>query len=182
MLGSSRPAQQKKSAISANQFRGLAVRMQEEAGLISSVVNYLNFSGYCAWRQQNTGHFNKTRATDSVARYVYSLIMESRHGQQMDLFSQSKSASLDDLRKKIDFILSNSWEKVPDSVKGIADVIGYNKKTGRWIAVEIKIGTDRLSVDQEVWLKGLSQSGGEVWLCRDINSFIDAHRAKNYAV
>jgi hypothetical protein len=180
MLGASRtPRKGVMPKMTATQFRGLAVQMQEEASLISAVVNYLNFSGYCAWRQQNTGHFNKTRAADSVARFVHGLLTDVRHGKQMNMFSaKTKSEALGDLRKQIEFILSNSWEKVPDSIKGVADVIGYNKSTGRWIAVEIKIGTDRLSSDQEVWLKGLSQAGGEVWLCRDINSFIDAHRAK----
>lgn len=178
MLGFT-PKKQRRTVMTSSQFRGVAAQMQEEVSLISAVVSYLNMSGYCAWRQQNTGHFNKSRAADSISRYIYQLLATARHGEQMALFSETKSAALDDIRKQIEFYLSNSWERVPDSVKGIADVIGYNKRTGRWIAVEIKIGTDRLSVDQEVWLKGLSQAGGEVWLCRDIDSFIDAHRKKN---
>ncbi len=181
MLSAANPKfKQKKATMSVGEFRGLAGRLQQEASLISAVVNYLNMSGYCAWRQQNTGHFNKTRAADSIASYLYGLLATARHGQQMDIFQQkTKTAAVDDIRTHIEFLLSHSWEKVPDSVKGVADVIGYNKSTGRWIAVEIKIGTDRLSEDQDVWLKSLSASGGECWLCRDIDSFIFAHRSKS---
>lgn len=37
--------------------------------------------------------------------------------------------------------------------KGVPDIIGYELKTGRFIAVEVKIGKDKLSAEQLEFLK-----------------------------
>lgn len=44
--------------------------------------------------------------------------------------------------------------------KGISDIIGFNRKTGLIIAVEIKIGKDRLSAEQEQFLASVVRAGG----------------------
>lgn len=44
--------------------------------------------------------------------------------------------------------------------KGISDILGYHRKTGLIIAVEIKIGKDKLSKEQELFLAGVVRSGG----------------------
>lgn len=46
------------------------------------------------------------------------------------------------------------------STPGISDIIGFHKKTGRFIACEIKAGKDTLSDEQIEFLKNVNESGG----------------------
>ena len=45
-------------------------------------------------------------------------------------------------------------------LKGVSDVIGFHKDTGRFLACEIKVGKDRLSPDQEQFLQSVNRAGG----------------------
>lgn len=149
-----------------------------EEVLIKQVVDYLNQNSYVSWRQQNTGHFNSVRASTSITSFIVKLMM-SLMDESTGLFaSNPRSIDKADIQLKVDFILSNSWEKIPSSIKGVSDVIGYKKSTGTWICVEIKIGTDRLSPDQSLFLDGVKQAGGESWLVRDFESFRYSHSIK----
>lgn len=44
--------------------------------------------------------------------------------------------------------------------KGVADIIGIQKKTGRFIAVEVKVGKDKLSAEQSRFLDSITRAGG----------------------
>jgi hypothetical protein len=44
--------------------------------------------------------------------------------------------------------------------RGISDVLGYHRKTGRFAAVEIKIGSDTLSDEQAAFLADVIAAGG----------------------
>lgn len=44
--------------------------------------------------------------------------------------------------------------------KGISDIIGFHRQTGRFLAAEIKIGKDKLSEEQERFLADVRNSGG----------------------
>lgn len=46
------------------------------------------------------------------------------------------------------------------STPGISDIIGFHKKTGQFIACEIKAGKDRLSKEQDEFLKAVVKAGG----------------------
>lgn len=46
------------------------------------------------------------------------------------------------------------------STPGISDIIGLHKKTGKFIACEIKVGKDKLSPFQERFLEVVKKSGG----------------------
>lgn len=46
------------------------------------------------------------------------------------------------------------------STKGISDVLGYHKRTGRMVAVEVKVGADKLSPEQVAFLAGVRAAGG----------------------
>lgn len=54
------------------------------------------------------------------------------------------------------------------STPGISDVIGFNRKTGQFIACEIKAGKDKLSKEQELFLGGVARSGGIALVIRKI--------------
>lgn len=44
--------------------------------------------------------------------------------------------------------------------KGVSDVIGFHATKGRFLAVEIKVGRDRLSPEQEKFLDAVNRAGG----------------------
>lgn len=44
--------------------------------------------------------------------------------------------------------------------KGVPDIIGFNKKDARFIACEIKVGRDKLSVEQKLFLDYVNKAGG----------------------
>lgn len=148
-------------------------RAADEKALISQVVDFLNANGYTAWRQQNTGHFNREIAVTALMKVVDGCMSAARAGV---------AVRADRIRKALDEALGKSFQRVPDSVRGVADVIGWHNQTGRWIAVEVKIGADQLSEDQDKWLRGLKKAGGEVWLCRDFGVFVDAFWHRRRAV
>lgn len=53
--------------------------------------------------------------------------------------------------------------------KGIPDIIGIHK--GRFISVEIKIGTDRQSDDQKLREQEIIKAGGLYYIAKDFDSF-----------
>ena len=46
------------------------------------------------------------------------------------------------------------------STPGISDIIGYHRKTGQFLAVEVKVGRDKLSPYQERFLADVMKAGG----------------------
>lgn len=53
--------------------------------------------------------------------------------------------------------------------KGISDIVGHHKKTGRAIYVEIKTGSDKLSDDQRAFLIEALNNGCIAFECREID-------------
>lgn len=60
-------------------------------------------------------------------------------------------------------------------LKGVADVIGYCKSTGVFVAVEVKAGKDTLSPEQKIFLADSKNAGCMSFCCVDnINALIYA--------
>lgn len=55
------------------------------------------------------------------------------------------------------------------STAGISDVIGFNRKSGQFIAAEIKAGKDKLSKEQGMFLNSVERSGGVALVIRSID-------------
>lgn len=55
------------------------------------------------------------------------------------------------------------------STPGISDIIGFNRSTGQFIAVEVKVGRDRLSPEQERFLSDVAKAGGVAVVVRSAN-------------
>lgn len=53
--------------------------------------------------------------------------------------------------------------------KGVADILAVFK--GQLIAIEVKIGKDRLSLEQEGFLMNVSAAGGNTFIASDFISF-----------
>ena len=45
-------------------------------------------------------------------------------------------------------------------LKGVADILGLQKSTGRFLAVEVKVGKDKLSPEQIRFLEDVKKGGG----------------------
>lgn len=57
--------------------------------------------------------------------------------------------------------------------KGVADILGIQGGTGRLIAIEVKIGKDKLSVEQKGFLKNVEHYGGITYVAKDLLEFQD---------
>jgi hypothetical protein len=58
------------------------------------------------------------------------------------------------------------------STPGISDILGYHKKSGKIVAVEIKFGKDTLSEEQEKFLQGVEKSGGYAFVVKSSDDII----------
>ncbi len=56
--------------------------------------------------------------------------------------------------------------------KGLPDVIGFHRKTGLFVAVEVKAGKDNLSPEQVEFLASLNRSGGLGVVATDRKNFL----------
>lgn len=57
------------------------------------------------------------------------------------------------------------------SKKGVSDILGLLLPAGRLLAVEVKIGKDRLSPEQEGFLKNIEHFGGLVFVAKNFEEF-----------
>ena len=127
---------------------------QDANAVTNAVVKWLNLNGYRAWRQNNTGVFDPTAAKRQIRKCVESGL----RGKQL---AGSCSRAID-----------KAWRK-NTGVLGLPDVIGVNLKTGRWIGVEVKVGTDKLRPEQKHFLQMLRDAGAEWYIARDSEGFIN---------
>ena len=134
------------------------MKTETQNSLIGKVVAFLNANGYVAWRQENSGRFDAQAAADVLTKLVLAL-------RAMPNYDAKK------IRAAVTGKLATCWRKIPDSARGVSDVIGWHIGTGRWIAVEVKIGTDALRLEQIDWLASLRRAGGAVYMVRDFDSF-----------
>ena len=65
----------------------------------------------------------------------------------------------------------NAFMKNPTTLLGVPDIIGFRKSDAKFIAIEIKIGKDKLSPYQKVFIDQLKVSGGVVIVAKDFDSF-----------
>jgi len=90
--------------------------------LTQSIIRFLNYNGFKAWRQNNGA--------------VYS--------------------------KKRDAFMKNPTHKL-----GIPDIIGFRKSDGKFLAIEVKTGRDKLSIFQTMFLEDVNTAGGIAFEVRD---------------
>lgn len=70
---------------------------------------------------------------------------------------------------------SGRYRKLAYQQKGVADIIGFHKQTGTMIAVEVKIGSDKISVDQHEFLTSLKKAKGYVFIARTLDQFLASY-------
>lgn len=145
------------AAAKQSAFSKLEIMPTNQNYVIARVVNLLNAHGYMAWRQENNGRLDEASAVEKLTELLFALAHVK--------YDKAK------IKPLIEGILRKCYRKVPNSKKGVTDVIGIDLRTGKWICVEIKLGLDRLTPDQEEFMGIVRNAGGSTWLCRDFDSF-----------
>ncbi|MBC7407976.1 MAG: VRR-NUC domain-containing protein [Arcicella sp.] len=64
------------------------------------------------------------------------------------------------------------FRKLQYQQRGVSDIIGYRKKDAKFIAIEVKIGTDTMSEEQEGFLIGLKESTGISMVAQSFDDFL----------
>jgi hypothetical protein len=114
--------------------------------LTRNIIDWLNMNGFIAWRNNTIGIFDQKVAAKRL------------EGRKLTF-------------KEIIKVLSSSYRKSHEK-KGVSDILGIEKKTGRLIAVEVKVGKDKLSMHQELFLKQVNKSGGFGIVAKSFDDFL----------
>lgn len=67
---------------------------------------------------------------------------------------------------------AQAFRKNPHTLLGVPDVLGYCRKTGRFAAVEVKAGKDKLSAHQTHFLSEVRHAGCFACEAREIGQFM----------
>ena len=67
---------------------------------------------------------------------------------------------------------NQTYGKLQGQVRGTSDIIGMQKGTGRFIGIEIKIGSDSLSPEQHGFLNDISEGGGIAMIAKSFDDFL----------
>lgn len=123
--------------------------------LTKTIIQWMNWNGFVVWRNNTMGVFDGAKAAKQVLVLVKSV-----------LFTR-KLPTLQDIRSLIARNYRKSHER-----KGVADIIGYQKKTGRFVSIEIKHGKDSLSPEQKAFLEQAGRNGGIAIVAKDMDGFL----------
>jgi hypothetical protein len=72
-------------------------------------------------------------------------------------------------------VKQQSFRKNPTALKGVSDILGFNKSTGLIIAIEIKTGKDKASPEQELFINDVNASGGIGLFVKTFDEFLLLH-------
>ena len=80
---------------------------------------------------------------------------------------RNNTAGVYDPTKKI-------FRRNPALKRGVSDILGIVPFTGRLIAIEIKIGADKLSPEQHMFLNDVRERNGIAFVAKGFNGFIES--------
>ena len=58
-------------------------------------------------------------------------------------------------------------------IKGVPDIIGIHRDTGKFIGIEVKVGKDRLSADQKTFIESSTSKGAIVIVAKCLDDVIN---------
>jgi hypothetical protein len=122
--------------------------------LTGTALTYLAVHGWEVWRNNTVGIFDVDIAAEKIVR-----MGQSSSGPEVKRLAIKKT-------------LRTCYRKSHDRL-GASDIIGFNKKTGRFIAIEIKAGTDKLSPAQSFFLDQVKKSGGVAGVVRSFEDLVN---------
>lgn len=131
-----------------------------EKSLATKIILYLATKNYKVWQQQNRGIFDQNRATRSLVELF------------KDLHAANETVPINEVEENILRALRMSFNKLETTgLKGVSDIIGFNLKTGKWIAIEIKINKDTVSPEQTTFINLINTSGGIAFEAKTFDQF-----------
>lgn len=153
--------------MTAKQFRDTFAHKGAKAGaktlkgqsanaLTKTVLNYLNMQGFRAWRQNTVGILDPTELVKKLGAMFASCVAKRRIPT----------------KKELQALIRSCYRK-NNGLNGTSDIQGYQKKTGRFIAVEVKAGSDTLKPHQAAFLQEVKRNGGIAIVARDFDGFLD---------
>lgn len=113
---------------------------------------------------------NKRRAQASPANRLTQAIITHLTLDGYNVWRQNNGAVYDAKRQ--------TYRKNPLHKKGVPDIIGFHKKTGVFICVEVKIGKDKLSPEQLVFLKSAGKAGCISIVAKNYDDFVNKYNKK----
>jgi len=119
-------------------------------GLTKQIMLELNVRGWKTWRNNVMGVFDQEIAAKRL----------------LAILKTNKNPTKSQIKKE----LRRSYRKSHE-LEGVPDVIGHNKKNGKFIGVEVKVGNDKLSPKQEYFLKELNEANGIGFVAKDPGQF-----------
>jgi|DEB0MinimDraft_12_1074336.scaffolds.fasta_scaffold00129_5 hypothetical protein len=122
--------------------------------LTKNAIQFLTLNGFVCFRNNVTGIFDTKQAAAKLA---------------------NKNLPISTVIK----ILSSCYRKSHER-KGVADIIGFQKKTGVFLAIEIKFGKDKLSADQINFLTEVVKNGGIAIVAKTFDQFVKDLNSKTY--
>lgn len=69
---------------------------------------------------------------------------------------------------------TGKWHPFPNSRRGVPDIIGFRKRDGVFIGVEVKAGSDRPRPEQTVFLDQLKAAGGLAFIAYSYAGFVQS--------
>lgn len=64
------------------------------------------------------------------------------------------------------------FRKNPALEKGVPDILGFNKKTGQFVCIEVKVGKDKLTAEQMDFLKEARAAGCMALEARSVDDLL----------
>ncbi len=66
---------------------------------------------------------------------------------------------------------TGKWRRHPNARRGVPDIIGFRRRDGIFIGVEVKAGSDRLRPEQKQFLDQLKAAGGLPFIAHSFEEF-----------
>lgn len=135
-----------------------------EISVICQIITLMNNHGYCVWRHSNTGGFNSLFVQVTIEKLFPAVATGCLTQKQ---YSESVRTTI-----------KRGWRKTPGQLVGIPDIVGFNLLTGKFVAVELKIGLDTLSQEQRQFNEKAKNAGSETYIVKDFPVFSQYLRKK----
>lgn len=154
--------------MSSNEFRKRIVKKHSKRGASTNaatrdIISFLNYSGFKVWRNNTTGIFDPKAAAKKLLQLIKSC------------WNHHRIPNI----KEVEKILYSSFRKNAGE-NGIADIIGYHKETGRFIAVEVKTGKDCLAIHQKRFLNDVNRGRGIAMVASCAGDVVEELEARGY--
>ncbi len=131
--------------------------------LTKAIIQFLSVNGFEVFRANVTGIFDATKAAREIINLIKGVLKTRRLPNN----------------KEVRSLLSRCYRKTHER-KGVSDIMGFEKNTGRFVAIEVKYGKDKLSIHQIDFLQRVVKNGGIAIVAKTFDQFVKDLNEQNY--